>query len=710
MAELSLYAKNFVHQTLAVGYTAGSGTISVPNGAAWGDPSPALAIILTAFKASDLNTPVFNAKITGRSGNALTIAAITWGADQNLDVGDVVVNTPAAEYIDDIDAALASKSAVGHTHDDRYYTESEIDAALAAKSGVGHLHDDRYYTESEADALLSIKSSVGHTHDERYYTEGEVDAALSGKSDVGHTHAISDVTGLQSSLDDKSAVGHIHDDRYYTEGEVDAALAGKASTSHTHAASDITSGTVATARLGSGTANATSFLRGDQTWATPSGGSVTSPKSADFSVQTTENGYVYPVTAGVTGVVCTLPTPASAGDGFSVTIYKDDASKGNVTFAGTGAPSVTLYLQQESITVRSDGTSWRVIARHRVVTDTPFGGGTDGDVTISGSVTLTRDMFYNNLTLAAGAALNTAAYRVHVKSCFDISNAPAGAINTTSTAGGNATGANQATGGIGGQTVSRTLGGQLHVGQTGASGGTGAGTQPGQVSANSLIGTATSTGTAGQGGAGGSGSGGAGGTARPSTTASALYTLPQASGLLLVGAASSFLPVHLGSNGGQSGSSGGGDGTNNGGGGGGHGRGPQTVAIFARKILRGASTAANAIQVNGSNGGNGGSPSTGNCGGGGGGAGGSGGLVFLCYGELIGSTATNCIQARGGNGGNGGNGVGTGTAGTGAYSGCAGRVALGNLATDAWMVSTGSDVVANSAQTGGTAAEFQVSL
>lgn len=54
-------------------------------------------------------------------------------------------------------------------------------------------------------------------------------------------------------------------------GKIDASLIPATSIN----AANITSGTVATARLGSGTANSTTFLRGDQTWATPASGGWT---------------------------------------------------------------------------------------------------------------------------------------------------------------------------------------------------------------------------------------------------------------------------------------------------------------------------------------------------------------------------------------------------------------------------------------------------
>ena len=83
-----------------------------------------------------------------------------------------------------------------HTHDDRYYTESEIDSkvntinsSIDTKADKTHTHDDRYYTESEIDSKLSVKSDITHLHDDRYYTESEADNLLSQKSDIGHTHS-----------------------------------------------------------------------------------------------------------------------------------------------------------------------------------------------------------------------------------------------------------------------------------------------------------------------------------------------------------------------------------------------------------------------------------------------------------------------------------------------------------------------------------------
>jgi hypothetical protein len=75
-------------------------------------------------------------------------------------------------------------------------------------------------------------------------------------------------------------------------------------------ASAIGSGTVATARLGSGTADNTTYLRGDQTWATPAGGSGVDPlTTVDLVDEFAASG----VTSGTVGELGWSFSAGSAG-------------------------------------------------------------------------------------------------------------------------------------------------------------------------------------------------------------------------------------------------------------------------------------------------------------------------------------------------------------------------------------------------------------
>lgn len=56
------------------------------------------------------------------------------------------------------------------------------------------------------------------------------------------------------------------------------------------------------------------------------------------------------------------------------------------------------------------------------IPDEIYGSGADGNVTISSNTTLTRDMYYNNLTIGDGANLNTNGYRVFVRNSLSFSN------------------------------------------------------------------------------------------------------------------------------------------------------------------------------------------------------------------------------------------------------------------------------------------------
>ena len=76
--------------------------------------------------------------------------------------------------------------------DDANTTYSNLAAADGGK-------DDSLVTTGEK-YIWNSKAAGTHTHDDRYYTETEVDTKLSGKSDTGHTHTKSQITDFPTSL------------------------------------------------------------------------------------------------------------------------------------------------------------------------------------------------------------------------------------------------------------------------------------------------------------------------------------------------------------------------------------------------------------------------------------------------------------------------------------------------------------------------------
>jgi hypothetical protein len=78
-------------------------------------------------------------------------------------------------------------------------------------------------------------------------------------------------------------------------------------------ASNITSGTVATARLGSGTANSATFLRGDQTYAVPTF-TASSVVTANFTIQQVGGALVFQYNGANVAVMNSSGNLTSAGE------------------------------------------------------------------------------------------------------------------------------------------------------------------------------------------------------------------------------------------------------------------------------------------------------------------------------------------------------------------------------------------------------------
>ena len=282
-----------------------------------------------------------------------------------------------------INNALSGKANTSHTHDDRYYTETEINSKLSGKSDTNHTHSQYYDSGvtrtantflaapngkdgtasfrvlSAADIPTITKSKISdfaHSHSDLYYSKTDVDTKLSGKANSSHTHddRYYTETEVDTKLSGKANSSHNHDDRYYTESEMDGKLSGKANTNHSHNLSTMINGLEeATATpsdadyfvsqyAGGGTTNTSYYRR---------------PVSALWNFIKSKLATV--AISGSYNDLSNKPTIPSVGNG-TVTIKQNGTSKGSFTMNQSGSTTIEL----------TDNNSWRGIQDNLTSTST----------------------------------------------------------------------------------------------------------------------------------------------------------------------------------------------------------------------------------------------------------------------------------------------------------------------------------------------------
>lgn len=116
-----------------------------------------------------------------------------------------------------------------HSHDDRYYTESEMDGKLNSKvnnneaGANGLLSKLSVWTATPTDDTYFMRQDTGGGNSFGRVKFSTIWSYIKGKAD-----------GVYQPKGSYAASGHAHDDRYYTEAEMNTKLAGKSNTDHTH--------------------------------------------------------------------------------------------------------------------------------------------------------------------------------------------------------------------------------------------------------------------------------------------------------------------------------------------------------------------------------------------------------------------------------------------------------------------------------------------
>ena len=117
--------------------------------------------------------------------------ANTWIIDRITTEVTAKIAEIVANAREDLDTLKEIADWISTHEDSASAMNTEILANTEAISGKA----DKIHTHTKSDI-----TDFDHTHDDRYYTESEIDTKLSGKSDTGHTHTKAQITDFPKTV------------------------------------------------------------------------------------------------------------------------------------------------------------------------------------------------------------------------------------------------------------------------------------------------------------------------------------------------------------------------------------------------------------------------------------------------------------------------------------------------------------------------------